>query len=62
METQNEHNAFRYLCVCINMGKKQLTSKLQIALQSFVGPKVYIRILLFANMLLLLTELVFWFI
>ena len=61
MEMQNEHNPFRYLGVCVNTGKEQLTCMLQIALQGFVGPKVYAGILLFADMLLLLLlKLVVW--
>jgi len=58
METQNEHNPFGYLGICVNTGKEQLTQTLQIALQGFVGPKVYAGILLFADTLLL--QLVVW--
>lgn len=58
METQHEHNPFRYLGICINTGKERLMCTLQIALQGFVGPKVYVGILLFADRLLL--NLVVW--
>lgn len=49
METQNEHNPFGYLGICINIGKEQLMCVLQIDLQGFVGPKVYVGIFLFAD-------------
>lgn len=59
METQNGHNPFRYQGIRINIGKGQLTHTLQIALQGFLGPEVYVVILLFADILLLL-KLAVW--
>lgn len=49
MET--EHNPFRCLgggCVCINTGMEQL-STLQITLQGFAGPEVFVGIVLSAD-------------
>lgn len=60
MEAENEQNPFRYLGMCISTGKEQLTCMQQIALRDFVGPKVYVGILSFADTLLLLLKLVVW--
>lgn len=53
MEAENEQNPFRYLGMCISTGKEQLMCMQQIAFWGFVGPKVSVGVLSFADTLLL---------